>query len=370
MRIGIDARITYYSRGGIRNYVIHLLDALAVVDSRTKYYVLHSRKDGNPPVPGPNFRPVRCWTPSHHRWEKWIFAAEVSRLGLDILHSTDFIPPAFGYRRSITTIHDLNFLHYAQFLTAESRRYYNDQIEWAVRRTDHILTDSRATCADVVSLLDIPKRKVSVVHLAAHSRFRSMSGQESASIVVQYGLTSGYVLFVGTLEPRKNLPGLLQAYRIIRDRDISSVPLVVVGGKGWLYGEIFERLRELELTDYVKFIHGIPDSDMPAVYNAASLLITPSFYEGFGLPALEAMACGTPVIGANRASLPEVIGDAGILIDPEDPTDIANGMERVLTNPGLQQHLREAGIERSSRFSWEKTALATLNAYRCVMQNE
>lgn len=370
MRIGIDARIVHYSRGGIRNYVIHLLDALAAVDSRTEYYVLHSRKDRHPPVPGPNFRPVSCWTPSHHRWERWMLAAEISRLRLDILHSTDFIPPLFGYRRSIITIHDLNFLHYAQFLTAESRRYYNDQIEWAVRRADHILTDSQATCADVVSLLDIHKARVSVVHLAAHSGFRPMSGQESADIVAQYGLTSGYILFVGTLEPRKNLPGLLQAYRIVRDRGSSSAPLVVVGGKGWLYSEIFERLRQLDLTDCVKFIHGIPDSDMPAVYNAASLLITPSFYEGFGLPALEAMTCGTPVIGANRASLPEVIGEAGILIDPEDPTDIANGMERVLTDADLRQHLREAGIKRSSMFSWEKTALATLNAYWNVMQSE
>lgn len=370
MRVGIDARITQYSGGGIRNYVIHLLDALAAVDSRTEYYVLHSRRDRTPPVPGPNFRPVSCWTPSHHRWERWTLAAEISRLGLDILHSTDFIPPACGYKRSIITIHDLNFLHYAQFLTAESRRYYNDQIEWAVKRADHILTDSRATCADVVSLLGIPEGKLSVVHLAAHSRFRPMSLQKSADIIAQHDLTPGYVLFVGTLEPRKNLPGLLQAYRMIRDRDISSVPLVVVGGKGWLYGEVFERLKELNLTDYVKFIHGIADAEMPAVYNAASLLITPSFYEGFGLPALEAMACGTPVIVANRASLPEVIGEAGILIDPEDPTDIANGMERVLTDTRLRQHLREAGKERASTFSWENTALATLSAYRNVMESE
>ena len=243
MRVGIDARITQYSRGGIRNYVVHLLDALAAVDSVTEYYVLHTRRDRTPRVPGPNFRPVSCWTPSHHRWEKWTLAAEVSRLGLDILHTTDFIPPVFGYKRSIITIHDLNFLHYAQFLTAESRRYYNDQIEWAVERADHILTDSRATYTDAVSLLGIPEGKLSVVHLAAHSGFRPMSFQESMDIVAQHDLTPGYILFVGTLEPRKNLPGLLQAYRMIRDRNASSVPLVVVGGKGWLYSEVLERLK-------------------------------------------------------------------------------------------------------------------------------
>ena len=145
---------------------------------------------------------------------------------------------------------------------------------------------------------------------------------------------------------------------------------MIVGGKGWLYTEVFERLSELDLTDHVRFVHGIPDSDMPAVYNAASLLITPSFYEGFGLPALEAMTCGTPVIVANRASLPEVVGEAGILIDPEDPTDIANKIEQVLGDEQLQQHLREAGMERASRFSWERTALATLGAYRNIMEND
>jgi len=370
MRVGIDARITHYSRGGIRNYVIHLLDALAAVDSRTEYFVLHSRKDHAPPIPGPNFHPIACWTPSHHQWEKWAFAVEVARLGLDILHSTDFIPPAFGYKRSVITIHDLSFLHYAQFLTNESYRYYNCQIQWAVRRADHILADSQATQTDIIASLGVPESRVTVVHLAAHARFKPMSPIESEHIVAQYGLPPGYLLFVGTLEPRKNLPGLLRAYRMIRDTKVTSVPLVIVGGKGWLFSEVYECLDELRLKEHVVFVHEVPDSHLPALYNAASLLVTPSFYEGFGLPALEAMSCGTPVIVANRASLPEIVGEAGVLVDPEDPKDIVEGMTRLLTNEELRERISRAGLNQAARFSWEKTARATLTVYRNVLEGK
>ena len=150
MRIGIDARIVHYVRGGISTYVLRLLEALAAIDADTAYYVLHSRKDHHPLRPGPNFHPIACWTPSHHRLERWALGVELARLGLDLLHTTDFIPPAFGYRRSVVTIHDLSFLYYPQFLTAQSLRYYNRQIGWAVRRADHILADSHATKIDLM----------------------------------------------------------------------------------------------------------------------------------------------------------------------------------------------------------------------------
>ena len=159
MRIGIDVRIVHYARGGISDYVLRLLGALAALDADTDFCVLHSRKDRTPPAPGPNFCPVACWTPAHHRLERWTLGAEAARLRLDLLHSPDFIPPAFGYRRSVITVHDLNFVYYPQFLTAESHRYYHQQIEWAVRRADHILADSYATKSDLVSLLDVPAGK-------------------------------------------------------------------------------------------------------------------------------------------------------------------------------------------------------------------
>jgi glycosyltransferase involved in cell wall biosynthesis len=367
MRIGIDARIVHYARGGISNYVLHLLNTLAPLDADMDYYVLHSRKDRSPPLPGPNFYPVACWTPSHHRLERWALGVEVARLGLDLLHTADFIPPAFGYRRSVITIHDLTFLYYPQFITAESHRYYNQQIEWAVRRADHILADSYATQSDLVALLDVPLEKITVVHLAADPACRPLTEAQATRVTAQYGLEPGFLLCVGTLEPRKNLPGLLQAYRLLLNAEVTAAPLVLVGGKGWLYDEIFERVEELRLSEQVRFLHNVQDTDLPGLYNAASLLTTPSFYEGFGLPALEAMACGTPVVVADRSSLPEVVGQAGLLVNPDDPDDIAHALARVLTEEPLRVQMRELGLAQAAGFTWEHAAQATLAVYREVL---
>jgi glycosyltransferase involved in cell wall biosynthesis len=367
MRIGIDARIVDYARGGISNYVLYLLRALAALDADAEYYVLRSRKDRDFSLPGPNFHPVVCWTPSHHRLERWALGVEVARLKLDLLHTTDFIPPAFGYHRSVITVHDLNFLYYPQFLTTESHHHYNRQIEWAVRRADHILADSHATEADLALLLQVPSEKVTVVHLAAARTFRPLADGEARRIAARHGLEPGYLLFVGTLEPRKNLPGLLQAYRLLLDAQATAAPpLVLVGGKGWLYDEVFERVEALRLNGHVRFLHGVPDTDLPGLYNAASVLATPSFYEGFGLPALEAMACGTPVVVADRASLPEVVGEAGLLVNPDDVDDIARALNRVLTDEPLRARMRALGLAQAARFTWERTAQATLAVYREV----
>jgi glycosyltransferase involved in cell wall biosynthesis len=169
------------------------------------------------------------------------------------------------------------------------------------------------------------------------------------------------------LEPRKNLPGLLQAYRLLLDARATAAPLVLVGGKGWLYDEVFERVEALRLNGHVRFLHGVPDVDLPGLYNAASVLATPSFYEGFGLPALEAMACGTPVVVADRASLPEVVGEAGLLVDPDDVDDIAQALIRVLTDGVLRARMRALGLAQAARFTWERTAQATLAVYREVV---
>lgn len=370
MRIGIDARIVHYARGGIRNYTLRLLEALAALDADADYHVLHSRKDRNPPLPGPNFHPVACWTPSHHRLERWALGVEVARLELDLLHTTDFIPPAFGYHRSVITIHDLSFLYYPQFLTAQSLRYYNRQIGWAVRRADHILADSRATKIDLVSMLDVPLEKVTAVHLAADPALRPLPETEAKQIAAKYSLDPGYLLFVGTLEPRKNLPGLLQAYRLLLDAEVTAVPLVLVGGKGWLYHEVFEHIETLCLTERVRFLYDVPDADLPGLYSAARVLTTPSFYEGFGFPALEAMACGTPVVVADRASLPEVVGEAGLLVNPDDPEDIAQELARALTDEPLRARMRELGLAQAARFTWERTAQATLAVYRKVLSKQ
>lgn len=367
VRIGIDARMLAYRRGGIAGYVAHLLPALAAIDPGNEYRILRHRRDGTPIEPGPNFRRATLWTPCHHRLERWVLGLETARLGLDLLHSPDFIPPAFGARHFVITIHDLNFLYYPEFLTAESRRYYIDQIEGAVARADHILADSEATRQDIVRLLDVPPEKVTTVHLAADAAYRPLPPSEVAPALERYRLSPGYILFVGTLEPRKNLPGLLTGYRLLLDQDVTEAPLILVGGRGWLYEEVFQQVEALALEDQVEFLHGVPDGDLPPLYNGASVLVTPSFYEGFGLPALEAMACGIPVVVSNRGSLPEVVGPAGVLVDPEAPEAIAAGLAEVLDDPERQRQLAQAGIAQAATFSWERTARETLAVYRMVV---
>jgi glycosyltransferase involved in cell wall biosynthesis len=364
MRIGIDARIAHYSSGGIRSYVVHLLEALGELDGDADYRILCSRHDQVISPPDSSFHPVACWTPSHHRLERWALSVEIARLKLELLHSPDFIPPAFGYACSVITVHDLNFLYYPRFLTAESRRYYNEQIEWAVAHADHILADSYATQADLVSLLDVPADKITVVHLAADPSFRPVPEKAARQTVASYDLDPGFLLFVGTLEPRKNIPGLLVAYRMLLDQKVTDEPLVLVGSKGWLYDEIFDRTKALDLSDHVRFLHGVPDADLAGLYSAASVLAMPSFYEGFGLPALEAMSCGTPVVVANRASLPEVVGEAGLLIDPEAPEHIAEALKQVLTDESERERMRRAGLKQADTFSWERVARQTRAVYK------
>jgi glycosyltransferase involved in cell wall biosynthesis len=366
-RIGIDARILSYRRGGLASYVAHLVPALAAVDRTTTYRILRHRRDRTRGEAGPNLRRATVWTPSHHPLERWALGLEAARLGLDLLHSPDFIPPAFGARRFVITVHDLTFLYYPQFLSAESRRYYNEQIEWAVERAAHVIADSETTRQDLIRLLAAPPEKITAIHLAADPSFRPLPAVEVEKGLRRHHLSPAYILFVGTLEPRKNLPGLLSAYRILLDRRETDAPLVFVGQRGWLIDDALAQIGELGLEDRVRFLDDVPDGDLPAIYNGAAVLAAPSFYEGFGLPALEAMACGTPVVVSARGSLPEIVADAGVQVDPDSPEAIAEGLALALHDHGLRARLQRAGLAQAARFSWEETARRTLAVYQQVM---
>jgi glycosyltransferase involved in cell wall biosynthesis len=208
-----------------------------------------------------------------------------------------------------------------------------------------------------------------VTHLAADAHFRSLPPEDITPVLARYGLEPGYLLFVGTWEPRKNLPGLLEALAQLHARGEKRV-LVIAGRPGWLYDEVFARVQSLHLEPWVRFIEQIPGADLPSLYNGALLLAMPSFYEGFGLPALEALQCGTPVVVADRASLPEVVGDAGLLIDPDDPTTITDACWRIAHDAALRARLQAAGQDQVSAFTWEETARRTLEVYRRVLNRE
>ena len=366
MRIGIDARLVYYSQAGISQYTLRLIQGLAESDRENEFIILQSRKDKHIIVDKPNFKRVSLWTPSHHRLEQYSLRVEISGLGLDVLHSPDFIPPFHRNCKSIITIHDLAFLLYPHFLTKESARYYS-QIDQAVKCTDHIIAVSQSTKRDTIRLLGAPEHKITVIYESANPIYRPINDR---GILEQtkskYHITGDFILFVSTIEPRKNLPTLLKAYRQLLDSYKSDVKLAVVGRRGWLSEEVFTLVNELRLTNDVLFLGLVPVEDLLYLYNTAQLLVQPSFYEGFGLAPLEALACGTPVVVSNISSLPEVVGDAGLLVDPEDVSELTVAIWRILTDEALRTDLIAKGFKRAQSFSWGKTALQTLELYRRV----
>ncbi len=369
MRIGIDARLNFYRPGGIAEYTRHVIQHLAELDHAADYFVLHNFRDPNALTPAPNFTRINTYTPCHHRWERWALTAELLPRRLDILHSPDMIAPQRGGRHSVLTIMDLHFLHYAQFMTADSLRYYKGQIGRSVRQAAHILAISQATADDLVNLLDVPAEKITVNLLATNETFKPLPVEDINATRQRLNLPDSYILFVGTFEPRKNIIGLLDAYALLRADWPDAPPLVLAGRRGWLYDDIFAKVDDLQLREHIIWLENPSGADLPVIYNAAQVFVLPSFYEGFGLPALEAMACGTPAIVSNCSSLPEVVGDAGLLIDPDDPAQLADAIRRVLVDSDLYRHLRMAGLTRAATFTWRKTAETVLQTYHQVLNS-
>lgn len=363
MMIGLDARLTHYRVGGISTYIRCLIHALAGVDSDGRYLILQSRRARQTLTQ--HFRHAALYTPPHHRLERWALSLELARFRLDVLHSPDFIPPASGAKHHVITVHDLTFLHYPQHKDKAALRYYNGQIRQAVKQADHILVVSEATRQDMIALLDVPAEKMSVQPHGVDERLRPLDRLTTAAERQRLNLPEQYLLFVGTLEPRKNIPTLLEAYRQLASRQQTVTPLVIAGRMGWMFEETAARINDMQRDGLPIILRSdIGDSDLAILYNAAAMLILPSHYEGFGLPVLEAMACGTPVIASRSSSLPEVLGDAGLLVDSQDADAFAAAMERVLTDPELHAKMRADGLARARQFTWERSARIALSVYQ------
>jgi glycosyltransferase involved in cell wall biosynthesis len=293
------------------------------------------------------------------------------RFGLSLIHSTDFIPPLRSSVPSVITVHDLAFLHYPHFLTASSAAYYG-QIDRAIRSARAVIVPSESTKRDVMAMLGVPANKISVIYEAAAESFTPLPLDEATAYVKRhYNLPASYMLVVGTIEPRKNITGLLQAFHILRTQyNVRDTTLAIAGGKGWLYDETLETIDKLGLRSSVRLLDRVSDEALHQLYVAARCNVHPALYEGFGLPPLEAMACGTPTIVSNVSSLPEVVQDAALLIDPEDPEDLAIAMNRLLADDALHAELREKGLARAACFSWHRAAQATYEVYRRVADRQ
>jgi len=234
-----------------------------------------------------------------------------------------------------------------------------------LKTADKIITVSNSTKNDLMNHFNIPKEKIRVIFEAADEKFKSLNNKETKEVKYKYHLNFPFILYVGGLAVHKNIPALIKAFYKVKKKGIQH-KLVITGTKRWKYKEIFETIDKLDLQNDVVFTGYVSDEDLPALYNAADLFVYPSIYEGFGLPPLEAMACGTPVITSNTSSLPEVVGDAGIMVDPYDVNGLADAMHEVLANEGLRANMIKNGLERAKMFSWEKCARETLKVYEEV----
>jgi len=295
--------------------------------------------------------------------------AAARRCGLDLIHDPTGLTPFLfgaGRARTVVTVHDVFAWSIPGHSTLADTLIYRHWLPHVLPRVDAVITISQVSRADIVQYLRIPPQKIHIVYRCVGERYHPVSDPQIAQVRRSYGLPQSYFLFVGSVEKRKNLHRLLQAGSQLWQSG-EHRPLVVVGARRRKYAQIINTLQELSLERHVIFTGHVPEADLPALYSGADLFVFPSLYEGFGLPPLEAMACGTPVVTSNTSSLPEVVGDAAITVDPYDVEALAEAMRRVLSDADLAHDLRQRGLERAARFSWDHAARETIDVYREVL---
>ena len=383
MRIAIDARDLSNTKTGLGNYINNLLKALAIVDKKNDYfyYVNNASKDYLDPSFDTSFQ--KCQMLGSHRrplyshfigdlWEQFILPFDLKRLSIEIYHGTigrlPFLKSNADY---IVTIPDLIPFSVPQNSTRKYR-IYNKALLWeSVHRANGIVAISNYTKEDILRLFNLSEKKIRVIHLGVDPNYKVLDKDLCKNYIRnKYFILDEYVLFVGHVQLRKNLQRLVDAFAQVQKRIRSGHKLVLAGLKGIDSNKVVEFVEKIGLSKQVIFLGYIEDDDLPYLYNAASAFIFPSFYEGFGLPLLEAMACGVPVIAANATSIPEVVGDAAELFDPMSVQDMSDKIEDILSDETLREHLCKKGLERVKIFSWVKTALDTLAIYEEIYREK
>ncbi len=372
MRIAIDAHSIGAKLGGNESYAANLIDALAQIDSVNDYtlYVTTAEAHDRFDQRWPNFR-VRTTLPHTPLIRiPLTLSAELRKHPVDVLH-VQFTAPPFCPCPAIVSIHDLSFEHLPHTFNRRSRTQLRLTVRHSAKRAARILSLSEHTRQDIIDTYDIDSERVTAIPLAAPDHFGPVSDERELQRVRNiYGIDSDYVLSVGAIQPRKNLARLVKAYASLRAKNqVSKLPkLVLVGKCAWLYDDTLRALEESGVKDSVILTGYVPESHLPALYSGALCFVYPSYFEGFGLPPLEAMKCGTPVIVGNATSLPEVVGDAGLTVDPFDVDAIAAAIERLINDSVFRNALSVKGLERSRLFDWRDTARRTLNVYEEVVR--
>ncbi len=353
-----------YRAAGISVYIQNLLRHLPLVDGGYRFTAFLSAKH-RAPLEGIHIQATR-W-PTHSPalrilWEQVAQPFTLARKGVDLLHALAFVGPVACPCPFVVTVYDLSFLRFPEAFRPWNRLYLSLFTRLSVRRARRVIAISQHTKRDLIRWLGTPEETVDVAPCGVAEVFHPLPREQVEAFREAQGLPPQFFLFVGTLEPRKNLPTALKALRYLLDAGHSPY-LVVVGGHGWGYAEVLQSVDELGLARHVRFVGFVPTEQLVLWYNAATALVYPSLYEGFGMPPLEAMACGLPVVASDRGALPEVVGEAGLLVDPTAADQWAEALVQVWQDADLRASLRERGLLRARGASWRRTAQETIQAY-------
>jgi len=348
---------------GIGNYTYNLFKKLLEVNTHGRYFVINYQDmkifDRDTLIVENPFKQIL----QTYMWYPYLII-RLRKTDLDLIHNPSQIPTFFDTKQIyIITVHDLTPIIFPKEHKSGKSLIYKLLFPRTLKTADKIIAVSYSTKQDLLKYFKVADKQIKVIHEAADEKFQPLDKETIQKFKTKYNLNSPFILYVGTLEPRKNIPTLIKAFYNLRKYNLPH-KLVITGKKGWKYNSIFEIIEKFDIQGDVIFTGYMPDEDLPALYNAADLFVYPSLYEGFGLPPLEAMSSGCPVITSNTSSLPEVVGDAGIMIDPYDVDTLTSSIYKVLTNDGLKADMVEKGLERAKMFSWEKTAKETLKIYR------
>ena len=373
-RVAIDAQILRPAMSGVERAVHSLLKALHETAPEFEFLIYYPRGLGRPsekdapnvryrhPLIPNTFRPLRIC------WDQAILPLRLRRDHIDLLHAPAYVGPLLSHVPSVLTIYDMIALKFPHLCKRTNVLHYRLIMPPSARRAARIIVPSECTKRDVIALLRVPEEKLRVVPLGVSPAFRPVDDPARlAAMRRRYGLPERYILYLGNLEPKKNLPHLLRAFAEARRSGHITHRLVLAGQKAWRTDELHRTLRKKRLQQSVMLLGGIPEEDLPALYSGASCFVFPSLYEGFGLPPLEAMACGTPVITTRAGALPEVVGNAALTLSSGDTRELRIAVEKVAANQFLRNRLRAYGLERAKQFTWERTAQETVKVYKEVL---
>lgn len=375
MHIGIDIGAIAH-KSGLGRYVYNIVDNLTSIDEENEYTLFFNSLRGNIPDLSlfnnrsnvklciARFPNISSPDIVEKVKNKVFYPALLKKKDIDVFHVPTGVPVFRKNMKTILTIHDLIHLIWP----SQSDKYYIRNIRLFSKNTNIIIADSLNTKRDIMKLLDIEENKIKVIYPGVEERFKPITNQFVLDRVREkYKIEENFILFTGRLDPRKNIVTLIKAFhKLVYDNGL-KYKLVIMGEKKLDYKNLVDMIQELGVENDLIFTGYVPDEDLPVLLSAADLFVYPSFYEGFGFPPLEAMACGTPVISSNVSSIPEVVSDAGILIDPNSVDELVDAMYRVLTDLTLRRTLVEKGIERAKLFSWKNAALETLRVYKEIL---